>query len=68
MDGPQFCRELAARWGRDDTAIVVMTASDRAAHFRAVCAADDVLPKPFNIDALLATIARHLPPPDIAPN
>src|SRR5688500_5391852 len=46
MDGPSFRTALDHGGGRDDIAIVVMTASDRAARFREVCVADDTLGKP----------------------
>ncbi len=62
MDGMAFCRALDDGPGRDGSAVVVMTASTRAGHYRATCAADDVLGKPFSLDALYAVVERHLQP------
>lgn len=62
MDGPQFCAALDAGAGRDNIAIVVMTAAQEASRFRAECRADDVLGKPFELDALYAVVERYLPP------
>ena len=60
MDGVGFCRALDASLGRDDSAIIVMTASNQAPRYREACAADDVLGKPFSLDALYAVVERHL--------
>ena len=63
MDGMAFCRALDDDLGRDGSAVVVMTASTQAPRYREACAADDVLGKPFSLDALYAVVARHLPQP-----
>ena len=60
MDGIAFCRALDEGPGRRGSAVVVMTASTQARHYRATCAADDVLPKPFSLDRLYAVVERHL--------
>ncbi len=60
MDGVAFCRALDDGPGRDGSAVVVMTASTQARHYRVTCAADDVLPKPFSLDDLYAVVERHL--------
>ena len=60
MNGPEFCQRLHAAGARDDIAIVVMTAGAQAAAYERQCAADAMLPKPFDIDQLLATVTRFL--------
>jgi CheY-like chemotaxis protein len=60
MDGPQFCAALDAGQGRDGIAVIVMTAANEASRFRAMCNADDVLGKPFELDALYAVVERYL--------
>jgi CheY-like chemotaxis protein len=60
MSGPAFCRRLHAAGARDDIAIVVMTAAAQAAEYEQQCAADAILPKPFEIDQLLAVVDRFL--------
>ena len=60
MNGPEFCQRLHAQGGRDDIAIVVMTAAAQAATYERQCAADAMLPKPFDLDLLLATVTRFL--------
>ncbi len=60
MDGVGFCRALDDGLGRDDSAIIVMTASTQASRYRQECAADDVLGKPFSLDDLYAVFGRHL--------
>ena len=60
MDGVQFCQALQEGPGRDGCAIVVMTAAGQAARFRQMCAADDMLGKPFDLDDLYAVVERHL--------
>ena len=62
MDGVQFCAALDATFGRQATAIVVMTAAGQAPRFKAACGADDLLGKPFDLDELYAVVTRHLPP------
>jgi two-component system response regulator MprA len=60
MNGPAFCQRLHAQGARDDIAIVVMTARAQAAAYERQCAADARLPKPFDLDQLLATVTRFL--------
>ena len=60
LDGVRFCAALDARFGRDGTAVVAMTASGQAAQFRDACRADDLLGKPFDLDELYAVIYRQL--------
>ncbi len=58
MDGWQFTRELRARHGRT-VPIVVVTAAEHARAWSEEIGADDVLPKPFDVDELLRLVARH---------
>ena len=60
LDGIGFCRALDAGPGRDQSAIVVMTASTQVRRYREACGADDVLGKPFSLDDLYAVVGRHL--------
>lgn len=62
MDGWQFARELRAGWGRE-VPVVVVTAADHARARSDEIAADEVLPKPFDVDELLRVVARHCPEP-----
>jgi len=59
MDGMQFCQALEEGPGRDDCAIVAMTASREVHRFREACAADDLLGKPFHLEDLYSVVARH---------
>jgi CheY-like chemotaxis protein len=58
MDGWQFAREMSARYGRA-VPIVVVTAAEHARARSEEIGADDVLPKPFDVDDLLRLVARH---------
>jgi CheY-like chemotaxis protein len=59
MSGPEFAREFKARY--DTRApIVVVTAAADARQRAAEVAADGWVGKPFDPDALLATVRRHL--------
>jgi CheY-like chemotaxis protein len=60
MDGLRFCTALDTGLGRDDTTIIVMTASRDAPRFRRECAATDVLGKPFDLDDLYAVVGRYI--------
>lgn len=65
MDGWECARELRARYGRD-LPIVVVTAAE---HVRVRCHeidADDVLPKPFDLQQLLDVVSRYRRPSDAA--
>jgi CheY-like chemotaxis protein len=60
VSGPDFCERLHTEGSRDDITIVVMTAAAQAAEYERQCAADATLPKPFDIDQLLAVVTRFL--------
>ena len=59
MDGWQCARELRARYG-DSLPIVVVTAAEHARARSEEIAAEGVLAKPFGVDDLLSTVARHV--------
>ncbi len=59
MNGERFAAELRHRYG-DAIPIVVVTAAEHARARAESIAAADVLPKPFDVDALLAVVARHV--------
>jgi len=59
MNGWDCAHELRQRYGRT-VPIVVVTASEHAGKRAAEADADDVLPKPFDIDELRRIVARHL--------
>ncbi|HEY8210949.1 MAG TPA: response regulator [Myxococcaceae bacterium] len=59
MDGWQCARELHARYGQA-VRIVVITAAEHAWARAQEVAADDVLPKPFDVDDLLRVVADHV--------
>jgi CheY-like chemotaxis protein len=64
--GPDVCRRLRAaeRPGARRLPIVVASASGETERDAALAAgADDYVTKPFELDDLLATLARHVPPP-----
>lgn len=58
MDGPTFAREFHARF-RGSAKIVVFTAAENAKRRAADVGADDVVGKPFDIDALVKTVRRQ---------
>ncbi len=58
MDGWQFARELRARYGRA-VPVVVVTAAEHARARGEEIGADEVLPKPFDVDDLLRLVAHH---------
>ena len=66
MDGWQCARELRARYGRA-LPIVVVTAAEHVRARSQELGADDVLPKPFDIDEFLRTVARYYGAPALAP-
>jgi DNA-binding response OmpR family regulator len=57
VDGWQFAKELKRR--DIDVPIVVMTAAQNARRWAEEIEADAYLAKPFDLDDLLATVARH---------
>jgi CheY-like chemotaxis protein len=63
MNGWEFARELRVRHGRT-CAIVVVTAAENAAQRAAEIGAEGWLSKPFDLDDVLAAVARHLPAHD----
>ena len=65
MDGWQCARELRARYGRT-LPIVVVTAAEHVRARSHELGADDVLPKPFDIDEFLRTVARYYGSPEPA--
>lgn len=67
MDGWQCARELRARYGRA-LPIVVVTAAEHVRARSQELGADDVLPKPFDIDEFLRTVARYYGAPASAPS
>ena len=58
MDGWECARELRARFG-PTLPIVVITAAEHVRARSAEIGADDVLPKPFEVDDLLRIVARY---------
>ncbi len=60
MDGWRCARELRARHG-DAVPIVVVSAAEHVRSRGDDVGAVDVLPKPFEMDALLSVVARHIP-------
>ena len=67
MDGWQCARELRARYGRA-LPIVVVTAAEHVRARSHELGADDVLPKPFDIDEFLRTVARYYGAPEPVPS
>jgi CheY-like chemotaxis protein len=61
MDGATLCRRLKEYPQTQPVAVVVMTASGRAA--AVASGAEAFLTKPFDVDALLELVARHAGPP-----
>jgi CheY-like chemotaxis protein len=62
MNGWQFAREFHARHG-DAVPIVVASAAEHVRSRGDEIAANDVLPKPFEVSDLLRVIGRHVPAP-----
>lgn len=61
LDGPGMVRSLRAAPELADVPIVLMSAADGAAPLDPTIAA--FIPKPFDLDDLLAVVARSLRPP-----
>ena len=59
MDGWEFAREFRARYDRR-APIIVLTAAEDARRRAEEIGAEDYLAKPFEIDALLAVVERHI--------
>ena len=62
VDGETFCRTYREQGG--STPVILLTAAtvERAAAAAEVCGAVGYISKPFDIDDMLDTITRHLPP------
>jgi CheY-like chemotaxis protein len=58
MDGPTFAKEFHERFP-GSAKIVVFTAAENAKRRAADVGADDVVGKPFDIDALVTTVRRQ---------
>lgn len=58
MNGWQCAQELRARYGRA-VPIVIVTAAEHVRARVGEVDADDVLPKPFDVNDLLRVVARH---------
>jgi two-component system response regulator MprA len=59
MDGWQCARALRAKYG-DSIPIVVVSAAEDVRKHSASIGANDVLPKPFELDDLLRLVARYV--------
>ena len=66
MNGWQFAREFRVRYG-PRVPIVVATAAEHVHSRGGEIAANDVLPKPFDVSDLLRVIGHYLPPAEPAP-
>jgi CheY-like chemotaxis protein len=62
MDGPEVCRRLKADPRTAHVPVVFVTAlpPETLAARPGDCPYDDVLPKPFTLDGVLAVVRRHL--------
>jgi CheY-like chemotaxis protein len=60
LDGAGVCDKLDEHGTRPPPAVVVMTANDRVSYFERRCGAEDVLSKPFDLEALYAVVRRYL--------
>lgn len=62
MDGTEVCRRLKANPRTHAVPVVFMTAlpPDLVAEKLADCSYEGIIHKPFNLHAVLATVARHL--------
>ena len=59
-DGREICRSLKAREETKDVPIVLCSASRDGEQMAREAGADGFIAKPFDLDDLLATVARHL--------
>ena len=59
-DGRDICRLLKHRQETKDIPVIMLSAHSSAAKVASVCGADDFIGKPFEIDALIETIEKHL--------
>jgi CheY-like chemotaxis protein len=60
-DGREICRTLKSREETKNLPIVLCSASRDGAAMAREAGADGFVAKPFDLDDLLATVARHLP-------
>lgn len=63
MDGWMFARELHARHGPEAAPLLVLTAAERPRERAAEVGASAVLPKPFDMNTLLARVGQLVAPP-----
>jgi len=66
MNGWQFAREFRGRHGHA-VPIVVASAAEHVHARGEEVAANDVLPKPFDVSDLMGVVGRHVPPPQPLP-
>ena len=68
-DGAEICRRLRAQEATRAVPIVIMTAASPAVRMQRLrgCAHDALLPKPFDVDDVLALAARYLRPATAQP-
>lgn len=59
-DGRDICKRLKHRQETKDIPIIMLSAHSSAGKVASVCGADDFLGKPFDIDALIGTVEKHL--------
>lgn len=64
MNGWEFAREFRARYGRRAARILVVTAAENARNRAQEIDADGWIEKPFDLDAVLEAVARHLSSPE----
>lgn len=63
MDGRRCCEELRAT--QPELPVVLMTAAYQAREEASSCGATGCLSKPFDVDAVLDTVARYVPSPQM---
>jgi DNA-binding response OmpR family regulator len=62
MDGAAFVQEAEHRDLRDSIPLILVTASTAAQECAQMARTDGYLGKPFDLEEVLATITRYLPP------
>lgn len=58
--GPDVCREIKNDPNSSDVPVVMISAHPNAQEAIDNCGADGFIPKPFELDGLLATVEKHL--------